>query len=91
MSRPDWERDGADWPNREASEFVTAAGHRWLRVCAVDAEEAEEVAERCEVTAVPLAQLWVRGAKVREVRGADADAVRELLREGEEKVAASSA
>ena len=51
----------------------------------------EEVAERCEVTAVPLAQLWVRGAKVREVRGADADAVRELVREGQEKVAASSA
>ena len=43
------------------------------------------------MTAVPLAQLWVRGAKVREVRGADADAVRELVREGEEKVAASSA
>ena len=70
---------------------AAAAGHRWLRVCAVDAEEVEEVAERCEVTAVPLAQLWVRGAKVREVRGADADAVRELVREGEEKVAASSA
>ena len=29
MSRPDWDRDGADWPNREASAFVTAAGHRW--------------------------------------------------------------
>lgn len=24
-----WERDGRDWPNREASHFVTAAGLRW--------------------------------------------------------------
>jgi magnesium chelatase accessory protein len=27
--RPDWERDGRDWPNREASRFVTVAGVRW--------------------------------------------------------------
>lgn len=25
----DWKTDGADWPNREASRFVTAAGLRW--------------------------------------------------------------
>ncbi|MCB1519069.1 MAG: alpha/beta fold hydrolase [Hyphomicrobiaceae bacterium] len=25
----DWERDGADWPNRLASRFVVAAGFRW--------------------------------------------------------------
>ena len=25
----DWARDGADWPNREASRFVDAAGLRW--------------------------------------------------------------
>ena len=24
-----WDRDGADWPNRDASRFVTAAGLRW--------------------------------------------------------------
>jgi magnesium chelatase accessory protein len=24
-----WERDGADWPNREASRFVVASGLRW--------------------------------------------------------------
>lgn len=30
MSRyPEWERDGADWPNREASHFVAADGYRW--------------------------------------------------------------
>lgn len=31
QSRPglDWKRDGADWPNREASRFVSAAGIRW--------------------------------------------------------------
>lgn len=30
MSRPlDWERDGRDWPNRDASRFVTAHGLRW--------------------------------------------------------------
>lgn len=29
MSRPDWKRDGADWPNREASRFVSAGGVRW--------------------------------------------------------------
>ena len=28
-SRPVWERDGRDWPNREASRFVKAAGLRW--------------------------------------------------------------
>jgi magnesium chelatase accessory protein len=27
--RPAWEREGRDWPNREASRFVTAAGLRW--------------------------------------------------------------
>ncbi|XBO38521.1 alpha/beta fold hydrolase BchO [Alsobacter sp. KACC 23698] len=27
--RPDWERDGRDWPNREASRFVRAGGLRW--------------------------------------------------------------
>ncbi len=25
----DWDRDGADWPNRRASRFVTASGLRW--------------------------------------------------------------
>ncbi|HKK50429.1 MAG TPA: alpha/beta fold hydrolase BchO [Myxococcota bacterium] len=25
----DWQRDGADWPNREASRFVRAGGLRW--------------------------------------------------------------
>lgn len=25
----DWERDGRDWPNREASRFVSAGGLRW--------------------------------------------------------------
>ncbi len=29
MSAPDWKRDGADWPNREASAFVEAGGIRW--------------------------------------------------------------
>ena len=24
-----WNRDGADWPNREASQFISAAGLRW--------------------------------------------------------------
>lgn len=27
--RPDWEREGADWPHREASRFVDAGGLRW--------------------------------------------------------------
>lgn len=27
--RLDWERDGSDWPNRNASRFVTAGGLRW--------------------------------------------------------------
>jgi magnesium chelatase accessory protein len=26
---PVWERDGRDWPNREASRFVEAGGLRW--------------------------------------------------------------
>jgi magnesium chelatase accessory protein len=29
MSDLAWSRDGADWPNREASRFVEAAGFRW--------------------------------------------------------------
>lgn len=28
-ARPDWERDGADWPNRGNSRFVTAGGLTW--------------------------------------------------------------
>ncbi|KQP09535.1 alpha/beta fold hydrolase BchO [Methylobacterium sp. Leaf93] len=27
--RPRWEREGADWPHREASRFVTASGLNW--------------------------------------------------------------
>lgn len=27
--RPDWERDGRDWPHRAASRFVEASGLRW--------------------------------------------------------------
>jgi magnesium chelatase accessory protein len=27
--RPDWERDGQGWPNRQLSQFVTAGGLRW--------------------------------------------------------------
>lgn len=27
--RPDWERQGRDWPNRDASRMVTAGGLRW--------------------------------------------------------------
>ncbi len=27
--RPNWSRDGRDWPNREASRFVEAGGLRW--------------------------------------------------------------
>lgn len=27
--KPVWERDGRDWPNRESSRFVKAAGMRW--------------------------------------------------------------
>lgn len=26
---PDWSTDGAEWPNRDASHFVAAAGYRW--------------------------------------------------------------
>lgn len=29
LERPDWETDGRDWPHRERSRFVTAAGIRW--------------------------------------------------------------
>ena len=29
MSKPDWNTDGRDWPNREASCFVVAGGLRW--------------------------------------------------------------
>jgi magnesium chelatase accessory protein len=28
-TKPSWSLDGADWPNREASRFVEAAGYRW--------------------------------------------------------------
>jgi magnesium chelatase accessory protein len=27
--KPDWDREGRDWPNRETSRFVRAAGLRW--------------------------------------------------------------
>jgi magnesium chelatase accessory protein len=29
MGKPDWTREGRDWPNREASRFVLAGGLRW--------------------------------------------------------------
>lgn len=29
LRAPDWDEDGRDWPNREASRFVSAGGLRW--------------------------------------------------------------
>ena len=29
VDRPSWEREGKDWPNREASRFIAAGGLRW--------------------------------------------------------------
>jgi len=29
MVKPDWDREGRDWPNRAASRFVQASGLRW--------------------------------------------------------------
>ncbi len=29
MSKPDWSTDGRDWPNRDSSRYVEAAGFRW--------------------------------------------------------------
>ena len=29
MAKPDWDREGRDWPNRAASRFVLAGGLRW--------------------------------------------------------------
>ncbi len=29
MGKPDWSREGRDWPNREASRFLLAGGLRW--------------------------------------------------------------
>ena len=29
MAKPDWNREGRDWPHREASRFVEAGGLRW--------------------------------------------------------------
>ncbi len=29
LVKPDWNREGRDWPNREASRFILAAGLRW--------------------------------------------------------------
>jgi magnesium chelatase accessory protein len=29
LRAPDWQTDGSDWPNRDASRFVDAAGLRW--------------------------------------------------------------
>ena len=34
--RLDWDTDGRDWPNREASRFVEAGGMRWHVQCAGD-------------------------------------------------------
>ena len=34
--RLDWDSDGRDWPNREASRFVEAGGMRWHVQCAGD-------------------------------------------------------
>ena len=34
LRAPSWEADGQDWPNRECSRFVSAAGLRWHVQCA---------------------------------------------------------
>jgi magnesium chelatase accessory protein len=55
--RPDWARDGADWPNREASRFVEAAGLRW------------HVQEMGSAEAPPLLLLHGTGAATHSWRG----------------------
>ncbi|GJD94606.1 alpha/beta fold hydrolase BchO [Methylobacterium iners] len=55
--RPDWARDGADWPNREASRFVEAAGLRW------------HVQEMGSADAPPLLLLHGTGAATHSWRG----------------------
>ena len=42
LERLDWDRDGGDWPNREASRFVTAGGLRW---------HVQELGQRCAAAA----------------------------------------
>jgi len=34
LRAPSWELDGQDWPNRDCSRFMTAAGLRWHVQCA---------------------------------------------------------
>jgi magnesium chelatase accessory protein len=55
--RPDWARDGADWPNREASRFVEAGGLRW------------HLQEMGAVDAPPLLLLHGTGAATHSWRG----------------------
>lgn len=43
---PDWNSDGADWPNRAASRFVAADGYRW-HVQRMGQEREEQGAPRC--------------------------------------------
>ncbi len=50
--RLDWERDGRDWPHREASEFVEAGGLRWHLQ-----RFARESAPTTAMRAAPLALL----------------------------------
>jgi magnesium chelatase accessory protein len=58
--RPDWERDGRDWPNREASRFPVAGGLRLLLLHGTGAathswrDLAPLLAERFEVIAPDL-------------------------------------
>ena len=60
---PIWERDGRDWPNREASRFVKAAG---LPEFACDSEN--EYAGKAAAYAADRAALAAARAKLREGR-----------------------
>ncbi|CAG9462599.1 unnamed protein product [Pedinophyceae sp. YPF-701] len=47
--------------------------------CKVDVDEASDVASACGVSAMPTFQVWIKGEKVDEVRGANEGALRVMV------------
>ena len=47
---------------------------------ACDVDEVEDVAARCQISAMPTIQFYRNGEKVKEVMGANEQAIREALK-----------
>eukprot|EP01006_Ploeotia_vitrea_P000816 TRINITY_DN103700_c0_g1_i1.p1 TRINITY_DN103700_c0_g1~~TRINITY_DN103700_c0_g1_i1.p1 ORF type:complete len:124 (-),score=23.36 TRINITY_DN103700_c0_g1_i1:154-492(-) len=75
----------ATWcgPCRAMAPKVTAYADKYKNVgfYKIDVDELEDLSAEQGITAMPTFQLWVKGSKVKEFKGANAVTLEELIKE----------